>query len=176
MLISEEDELLLKRTEELSKQINVDQAESFSEEKEFFSFSINKIKYAMEKFYITELHPSVSPKKVPFTPNYIRGIVNIRGEILSVMDLALFFDKKPIEKKDDYQMIRMKNNKIEFGVLVDTISSVIYLKNKDILPFSVSDNQNFKKFVLGITTENVHIINANTFFSDPKIIIDEVVS
>ena len=106
----------------------------------------------MEKFYITELHPSVSPKKVPFTPNYIRGIVNIRGEILSVMDLALF------------------------GVLVDTISSVIYLKNKDILPFSVSDNQNFKKFVLGITSENVHIINANTFFSDPKIIIDEVVS
>ncbi|MFN8674263.1 MAG: chemotaxis protein CheW [Candidatus Sericytochromatia bacterium] len=176
MIKTEDDEILLKRAKELSKDISVAQKDLVTESKEFFSFVVNNIKYALDKSYIVELHPDVSPKKVPFTPNYIKGIVNIRGEILSVTDLSAFFGNKPIESKELYQMIRLKSNKIEFGIVVDNIVNVIQLKPNDVHPFAISGNSTFEKFVRGVTKDMIHILNIELLFSDSNIIVDEVIS
>jgi purine-binding chemotaxis protein CheW len=174
-LIDEDEKVLLKRAEALSKAITFKELES--EKIDFLCFSVNNVNYAIEKTYTEELHLSVTPTKIPCTPTFIKGIVNIRGEILSVTDISLFLGNKPIQERSSYPMIRIKSKdrpsgKLEFGFVVDEIDDILSLTNTDIYQNVVSGNSQIEKFLKGLTRDMVHILNMEKILND-EIIIDE---
>lgn len=173
--ISEFDEegILARRAEEIS-QIPSYIKESRQKGYEYLTFNVNKIKYAIEKKFIQELYLDIVPSFVPSTPEFIKGIVNIRGEIVSVTDLVAFFGLEPIVQKKSYPAMRIKGNtETEFVLVAEDIDEIINLEYSEIFSFPVSADSRLERFCKGVTKERIYILDMEKILSDEKIIVDE---
>lgn len=167
----EEQEILSRRTENLSQAVKVTEVKT-DDKIEYLCFKVNNISYAIEQSYIQELHMEIHPKKIPSVPKFIKGIVNIRGDILSITDISEFFENEPIQERKSYQMFRIKYKKLEFGVIVDDIEDIISIGKSDIHPFLSSDNTKIGKFLKGVNAKMVNIIDAESLMNDASIIVN----
>ena len=70
--------------------------------------------------------------RVPKTPPYIKGVINLRGDIIPVMELRTRLDIPEIEKDDDTRIIIIDVNKISYGIIVDSVSEVIEIDEAQI--------------------------------------------
>ncbi len=167
----EESEILTKRTDNLSQETKLVEQKSV-DKITYLTFTVNNVRYAVEQSYIQELHSDISPKKIPCVPKFIKGIVNIRGDILSITDLSLFLGNNAIAERDNYQMFRLKNKTIEFGVIVDNIEDILLLSKTDIYPFSNSKNTKIDQYIKGVDKDMVNVLNIDSIMNDDSIIIN----
>ena len=72
--------------------------------------------------------------EVPEIPDYIRGIINLRGKIIPVMDVRLRFKKPYKEYNDRTCVIVIDINDISTGLIVDSVSEVLSIPESDIVP------------------------------------------
>ncbi|MCL2294537.1 MAG: chemotaxis protein CheW [Spirochaetes bacterium] len=99
------------------------------------SFSLGGKGYGINIMKVKEI---LKVNKFTYVPNsepYVRGVYNLRGDIISIIDLRVMFHVKKEEKKDDYEdviVIAINENKI--GVIVDSISKVIGIESSTIQP------------------------------------------
>ncbi|PIQ27568.1 hypothetical protein COW36_16465 [bacterium (Candidatus Blackallbacteria) CG17_big_fil_post_rev_8_21_14_2_50_48_46] len=163
--------ILNRRTEELARRSHQDEAQSQGEKVDFLMFTINGVRYALEKHYVQELHLEVRPIFVPCVPDFIKGIVNVRGDILSVMDLAAFVGNPELKEQEQYPMFRVTQGKLDFGVLVESIEDIYPLSREDVHPFEVSDNARINRFLIGMTHDMVHVLDGDGLLSDETLIV-----
>lgn len=172
-LIDSEEEILVKRAEEIAK-IPSYLKENTIKGHEFMVFSVNKIKYAIEKRFLQELYLTISPTKVPSTPNFIKGIVNIRGEIVSVTDLICFLGLEPVKNSSSYQAMRIKGeNNLEFIIIIDDADQILELENSDINLFPISSDSTLDKYCKGVTQDFIYILDMDKILSDDRIIVED---
>ena len=86
----------------------------------------------MEIRYITEIIGVQPITQVPFMPPYIKGIINLRGKIIPVMDVRLRFKKEARGYDGRTCIIVLDDGEITMGVIVDGVSEVISLSEDDI--------------------------------------------
>ncbi len=97
-------------------------------------FSMENELFGMEIRHITEIVGIQPITEVPEMPQYVRGITNLRGKIIPVMDARLRF-KKPIREYDDRTCIIVFDIKgASIGLIVDSVSEVIAINDEDISP------------------------------------------
>ncbi|GAA0176624.1 chemotaxis protein CheW [Clostridium sediminicola] len=125
-----------------------------SQKGKFLTFSIEKEAYGVEISHVTEIinvHPIT---KVPELPEYIKGIINLRGKIIPVMDVRLKFKKPAVEYDDRTCIVVIDFNDISIGLIVDSVSEVLSISEENIiLPPNV--NNNTKNYIKNIgKTEN----------------------
>ena len=87
-------------------------------------FRLAKERYAIEHAMVREVHPLNELSPVPCTLGFIRGIINVRGQILSVIDIKKFFDLPDTGITDMHVAIIVQAGDVEFGILADEVSSV----------------------------------------------------
>lgn len=164
----EEQLILKKRTENLSKKITLSTQDKF-DSNDYFLFSINNINYAIEKLFIEELHLDIKIKKIPKTPSFIRGISNIRGEIVSINDISTFLGGTEIKSKISYRMIRVRKNDISFGIIIDDAVNILTIGDIDIQSSKKTEKL---KYIKGIINNSFNIIDMDKVFADPSIMIE----
>ena len=105
-------------------------------EKQYFLFILNKEVYAVEALEVVEIVEYQSLTKVPMMQNYIKGVTNVRGNIIPVMDLSLRFklDETIIREKTSLAILKKKyNDKIlQIAIIIDEVHEVDNIHNKDI--------------------------------------------
>lgn len=99
----------------------------------FLTFSIGKEEYGIEIKYVTEITGLQAITEVPELPNYIKGIINLRGKIIPVMDVRLRFKKEPREYNDRTCVIVIDIRNLSIGLIVDTVSEVLSIADQDIV-------------------------------------------
>ena len=100
----------------------------------FLTFTIGSEAYGLEIKYVTEIIGIQEIAEVPQLPEYIRGIINLRGKIIPVMDVRLRF-KKPIREYNDRTCIIVVDIKnVLVGLIVDTVSEVMIIQEQDVVP------------------------------------------
>lgn len=77
--------------------------------------------YAIELAFIREVYPLRGMTYLPGTPAFVSGIINLRGEIVSVVDLKKFFDLPEAESGQGHHVIILSSDEMEFGILADCI-------------------------------------------------------
>lgn len=100
----------------------------------FLTFPIGEESYGIEIRYVTEIIGMQPITKVPEMPDYIQGIINLRGKIIPVMDARIRF-KKPFQEYNDRTcviVIDIKDSVV--GFIVDSVSEVISIAEEDIVP------------------------------------------
>ncbi len=86
---------------------------------------------------------------VPGTPNYVLGVVNLRGEILSIIDLGRYFGLDGSSRTVDSRIIVVEANRVEAGLLVDFVSDIIQVEPEEIQPPLVTLNRIKSEYIHG---------------------------
>lgn len=115
----------------------------------FLTFQIASEVYGIEIKYVTEIIGIQPITEVPELPEYIKGIINLRGKIIPVMDVRLRFKKQGVEYNDRTCVIVIDIGSISIGLIVDQVSEVLSIPEEEIVsPPEVKQGGN--KFIEGI--------------------------
>lgn len=98
----------------------------------FLTFFLGKEEYAIEILKVQEIIGLMSITPVPKMPEYIRGVLNLRGKIVPVMNLRTRFGLEEIEDTDETCIIVIQQDKYLMGVLVDKVSEVVDIESEEI--------------------------------------------
>lgn len=98
--------------------------EKKTDELQVVVFELEKSYYGVHILQVQEIIKMTEITKIPNTPKFIEGIVNLRGNIIPVMDLRKRFGIPPIEVSDEWKILILKTEELQFGVMVDQISEV----------------------------------------------------
>lgn len=116
----------------------------------FLTFSIGKEEYGIEIKYVTEIIGIQAITEVPEMPDYIRGIINLRGKIIPVMDVRTRFKKEAIEYNDRTCVIVIDVQEIAIGLIVDKVSEVLNIADQDIVPPPQVNKEAHNRYIKGI--------------------------
>jgi len=116
----------------------------------FLTFVIGKEVYGIEIKYVIEIINIQKITEVPELPDYIKGIINLRGKIIPVMDVRLRFRKEAKEYNDRTCIVVVDIEDISVGLIVDSVSEVISITEEDIVP-PPDENTGFNnRYIKGI--------------------------
>lgn len=131
--------------------------------------------YGVESLYVREVYPLKEFTSLPCTPPFVLGIINIHGQILSVIDLKKFFDLPDKGLTDLNKVIVVHDENMAFGLLADAILGMRAIPLRDMqasLPTLTGIREAYLK---GVTRERLVILDASKLLSDQKLIILEEV-
>ncbi len=100
----------------------------------FLTFSLGKEVYAIEIKFVTEIIGTQPITEVPELPEYVKGIINLRGKIIPVIDVRLRFKKKSVDYNDRTCIIVVEVKGTSVGLIVDNVSEVSSIADEDIVP------------------------------------------
>jgi purine-binding chemotaxis protein CheW len=142
---------------------------------ELLEFRLASERYAVESRYVQEVHPLRDLTALPGTPPFVRGIVNVRGQILPVYDLKKLFDLPEPGLTDLHRVLHVRGNDMELGLLADTIASM-HVIAADSLQASLPTLTGIRAdYLKGITEDRIVVLDLDRILSDPKIVVhDEV--
>ena len=143
----------------------------------YMVFIINNQKYALSSKYIIEIIEMLPITKVPFIPNYMKGIINLRSTIIPVMDARMRFDMEPIEYNERTCIIIIENNNTKIGLIVDAVNEVINISPEQSMNMSSTKeecNNNFIKCVSEINNEVQLILDCDLLMEIVEDINNEI--
>lgn len=106
--------------------------EEDTQKDKFLTFSMGRESYGIEIQYVTEIIGIQAITEVPELPSYVKGIINLRGKIVPVMDVRLRFKKEPREYNDRTCVIVIDIGDLSIGLIVDSVSEVLTIPEQDI--------------------------------------------
>ena len=105
-----------------------------TQKNKYLTFQIEKEDFGVEIKYVTEIIVILRITEVPDTPPYIRGIINLRGKVIPVMDVRCRFGLKPREYDDRTCIVVVSCDEIDVGLIVDTVNEVVDIPEKHVDP------------------------------------------
>lgn len=136
-----------------------DDMEEDTQKGKFLTFSLGKEYYGIDIMYVTEIIGIQAITFVPELPDFIKGIINLRGKIIPVMDARLKFKKEPEEYNDRTCIIVIDVLELSIGIIVDAVSEVLNISEENIVP-PPNLNSGGRKYIksVGKSEENVTLI------------------
>ena len=129
--------------------------------------------YAVESSYVREVYPMREFTPLPGTPPFVLGIVNVRGQILSVIDIKKFFDLPEKGLTDLNKVIILKRDGMEFGILADVILGVFRIPNQTIKTSLPTLTGIRADYLLGVTHDRMVILDAEKLLTDRNMLIHD---
>ena len=140
--------------------------------KQFLTFRIGNENYGLELSQTREIIEYGGITEVPLMPNFLRGVINLRGEVVPVIDLAVRLGRKSIEvqRRTCIIVVELTNNDQHhvLGLLADAVSEVIEMDDENIED-APSFGANIRaEFIQGIAKQGeefVVLLDANNTLS-----------
>lgn len=98
----------------------------------FLSFFLGKEEYAIEILKVQEIIGLMPITPVPRMPDYIKGVLNLRGKIVPVMNLRSRFGLQEVEYTEETCIIVVQENSYLMGIIVDKVSEVADIEGNQI--------------------------------------------
>jgi purine-binding chemotaxis protein CheW len=115
----------------------------------YLTFKLENEYYGIAIKYVTEIINMLPITQIPGLPEYIKGIINLRGKIVPVMDVRLRFNMNVLEYNDRTCIIVAMIDNMDIGFIVDSVSEVLIIPDTDIVP-PPEMNKLSNKFINGI--------------------------
>ena len=150
-------------------------AEAADEWIEIVEFTLAHERYAIASEHVREVYPLEELTPLPCTPTFVLGIVNLRGEILSIIDIKEFFDLPKKGLTDLNKVIVLESEDMMFGIVADAIGGVRRILRTDIQPPLPTLTGIREDYLQGVTAERIVVLDAGKLLSDEKLIVNEQV-
>ena len=140
---------------------------------DIIEFNLAAETYGIESAFIREVYPLKNFTPLPGTPPFVLGIINVRGQILSVIDLKKFFNLPEKGLGQLNKVIIIRNDRMEFGILADAVLDArpIPLETIQSAPLTVTGIG--AEYLKGVTGGGMIILDAEKILGDEKIIVSE---
>jgi len=171
---SEKHKILRARAKKLAIEAKTEDAGT--EKLEIVEFMLSGERYGIESLYIREAYPLKEFTPIPCTPAFVLGLINIRGQVLSIVDIGRFFDLPRQGITDLNRVIVLSSGALEFGILADDILGVRRVPVQEIqedLPTLTGIRAEYLK---GVTNDRVTVLDAGKILADKKLIVHEEVT
>jgi purine-binding chemotaxis protein CheW len=102
----------------------------------FLIFYIGQESYGIEIKYVTEIIGMEAITQItpmPELPDYMKGIINLRGKIIPIMDIRLRFKKEPVPYNERTCIVVVNIKDISIGLIIDSVSEVLSINDQDIV-------------------------------------------
>ena len=139
-------------------------------------FSLANETYGIPTDYVREVQPLRNVSPVPCTPDFVVGVINIRGSIYSVVDVREFFGVRKQEVTDLTKVILVNAGGLEVGVLADDVLGETSIPLDEIKPSLAARGGIKEEYIYGVTSEMMIILNLEALMRDERIIIHEEVA
>lgn len=142
---------------------------------EVLEFLVSHETYAVEIRWVTETYPLRELTPLPGTPPFVLGIINVRGRILSVIDLRVFFDLPLKGLTNRNNVIILQSAGMEFGILADEIVGTRSLPLAELQPPLATLTGIREEYLKGVTRRHTALLDGEKLLSDGKIVVhDEI--
>jgi purine-binding chemotaxis protein CheW len=101
-------------------------------EGKFLTFVLGNEEYGIEILRVREIMGLLDITTVPQTPDYMKGVINLRGKVIPVIDLRLKFSMPEEEHTKETCVIVAEVNNTSIGIIVDSVSEVLDIKSGEI--------------------------------------------
>ena len=136
--------------------------DSSAEQIEYLTFHIHQSVYGINIFDIQEVTKVSDITTIPRSPDFVEGIINLRGNIVTILNLGKKLGVKPIETQEENHVIIITLDDEYIGLMIDGVDTVIYSKTMDIesAPANMGGaNEAFFEGVLKTSDQLVGILN-----------------
>lgn len=153
---------------------NVTELEEDTLKGKFLTFSLGAEVYGIKIRYVTEIIGLQAITEVPDLAEYVKGIINLRGKIIPVIDVRLRFGKPPKEYNDRTCVIVVDIKEVSVGLIVDTVAEVLTIADQDIVPPpQFNNNNNQQRFINAIGkvgNDVILILDCDRLLSDDEVL------
>lgn len=142
---------------------------------EVVEFLLAYERYAVGTDYVREVCHLESITAVPCVPSFVLGIINVRGEILSVVDIKKFFDLPERGLTDLNKVIVLESGAMTFGILADAIVGVDRLPERELQRSLPTLNGIRAEYLYGVAPDRTVVLDAGKLLSDERMLVNESV-
>jgi len=142
---------------------------------EVVEFVLGRERFAFESRSVAEIWPIRDLTPVPCTPPFVLGLVNVRGRVLSVIDIGRFFDMPEQGLGDLNKAVVIHDGRMEVGVLADRVVGARAVSPEDLQPSLPTLTGVRAAYLRGVTGDGLVVLDAGRILSDERIIVNEEV-
>jgi purine-binding chemotaxis protein CheW len=113
-------------------------------------FKLGEEHFAVETERVQSINDMMTITEVPKAPKYIKGLINLRGNIKSLVDIHLLLNMQSNDEQNNIIILKVKEEE-EIGITVDEVEEVLDIEEKNI---QKTDNKQEKQYVKGIVNQN----------------------
>ncbi len=139
---------------------------------QYVTFILGEEEYGVEILKVQEIIGLTPVTRVPYLPDFIKGVINLRGIVVPVIDLRLRFGLDRIEYNDHTCVIITKMGEKVTGMIVDTVSEVVDMPQEMVEPppsFSSGIRTDFIRGMGKIDKRLVILLNVDRLLTDEEI-------
>lgn len=119
---------------------------------EYLTFVLGEEEYGIEILKVQEIRGYDTVTRIANTPDFIKGVINLRGTIVPIVDLRLRFNLGKVEYTDFTVVIILNLNHRVVGIVVDGVSDVITLQDSQVNPVPELVSNIDTKYLVGLGT------------------------
>lgn len=129
--------------------------------------------YGIAAEAVREALPLHQLAPLPGTPAHVLGLLNVRGQIVSVHDLRGFLSLAGSGLADLHRVLLLQHGAMEFGVAVDAIVGMRTLRVEELGPSPPGLGALGASWVRGVTSDGLIVLDAERLLADPALLVDE---
>jgi purine-binding chemotaxis protein CheW len=140
---------------------------------EVVEFVLGNEHYGVASTLVREVYPLKDFTPLPGTPDFILGLMNVRGQILSITDLRILFGLPEKGLTTANRVIILKNANREFAILADTIVGIRIIPLATLQEGLPTLTGLAGEFIKGITPDRLAILDGEKLLSDNRLVVNE---
>lgn len=155
---------------ELTKQ-SVKKADAADVVLQWVTFKLQEETYGINVMQVQEVLRYTEIAPVPGSPDYVLGIINLRGNVVTVIDTRSRFGLEPADVTDNSRIVIIEADKQVIGILVDSVAEVVYLKASEIDTAPNVGTDESARFIQGVSNregELLILVDLNKLLSDEE--------
>ncbi|QSX32699.1 chemotaxis protein CheW [Shewanella avicenniae] len=125
---------------------------------QWVTFKLDNETYGINVMQVQEVlrHTEIAP--VPGAPHYVLGIINLRGNVVTVIDTRSRFGLPSAEVDDSTRIVIIEAEKQVIGILVDSVAEVVYLRRSEIDNAPNVGTEESAKFIQGVSNRGEELL------------------
>ncbi len=125
---------------------------------QYVTFRLDDETYGINVMQIQEVLRYTEIAPVPGAPDYVLGIINLRGNVVTVIDTRKRFGLSESEVSDHTRIVVLEVEGQVVGILVDSVAEVVYLRQSEIETAPNVGNEESARFIQGVCNKNGELI------------------
>lgn len=138
-------------------------------------FKLTNETYGIATQFVREVQPLEAISPVPCTPDFVMGVINIRGAIYSVIDIRQFLGVPRSKSAGEKKVILVNAARLEVGILADDVLGEISIPQAEMKAPLATRAGLKEEYVQGVTRDMLSVLNLEALLGDENIIVHEEV-
>lgn len=114
----------------------------------YLTFISDKLHFGVDTNNVVEILTNQFIRPFPMVPDYVKGVINLRGQVIPIIDLRLRVGKMPLEDSEENCIIVLEIASDTIGIIVDSVAQVIDINMKEIALIPTETRQELTKYMI----------------------------